>query len=119
MIFAHFLQPNCYNQIHLIPSKLTALQCGVIEGFMFATLFSVVIGIIAFCMSVHYPNIRNYFLVSVLVSYVACIGFFGIGYVNLWTKYQQLITTYRSQGMSDFEIYNLILIEQNNSSNKK
>jgi predicted PurR-regulated permease PerM len=108
MVFIQFLHRDCYHQIHLIPSKLTALQCGVLEGFIIATLSAFFIGIVALCLGNHFENIKMYSLVAILVCYVAFIGFFGIGYMNVWEKYQTLIQTYRSQGLSDYEIYNLL-----------
>lgn len=117
MVFVQLFHSNCYRQFYLVPSNVAALQCGVIEGLIVATLLSLLLGLIAYSISGDYPNIRNYYLVSVLVLYVTFIGVFGIGYARSWKKYQQLIQTFRSQGKSDSEIY--ILLSSNLTKSTK
>lgn len=109
MVFVQFLHPNCYNQIHLIPSKLTALQCGVVEGFIIGTLLAIIISIVSVLNS---QINKTHSLVAILVGYVLLVGFNGIGYVTRWEKYQQLIKTYREQGMTEVEILNILALEQ-------
>jgi len=115
-MFIQFSHSSCSNKIYLIPSQSIALRCGVIDGFFVGSAFAVIIALLGFFCRNSINNITQYCLFLILVSYIICIVFFGYNSVTAWNFFQNLIKTYKSQGLTNDQIYQLFENQKTNGS---
>lgn len=123
MVLVEFLNSGCYNQMHLIDTKLKAVKCGILEGIYWSILVCFFITVAAFRMIIGSKKleieptvVKKYAVIIMCLVFVLLVSFFGIGYSNKWDSYQELIKKYRNQGLTDYQIFYLLETEQGRNS---